>query len=142
LLTLKACWHQKLPTATAQLLPLPAFLPWHLSCRVAIFLLQALLLYHYCSSMPRSSAPKVSFRRALRLTLRSSRICSMLYEQSRDYSAIRLDRVKEEEEDVVAGPRCQRRGVEGEVSKARCRRRGVEGEVSRVRVSGSKVSVW
>jgi hypothetical protein len=31
----------------------------------------------------------------------------MLYEQSRDYSAIRLDRVKEEEEeDVVAGPRC------------------------------------
>jgi hypothetical protein len=30
----------------------------------------------------------------------------MLYEQSRDYSAIRLDRVKEEEEDVVAVARC------------------------------------
>jgi hypothetical protein len=45
----------------------------------------------------------------------------MLYEQSRDYSAIRLDRVKEEEEeeDVVAGARCRRRGVRCEVSRAR-----------------------
>jgi hypothetical protein len=31
--------------------------------------------------------------------------------------AIRLDRVEKEEE-VVAGARCQRRGVEGEVSEA------------------------
>jgi hypothetical protein len=53
----------------------------------------------------------------------------MLYEQSRDYSAIRLDRVKEEEEeDVVAGARCQRRGVESEVSRVRCRGRGCPGQ--------------
>ena len=81
----------------------------NLACRVTIFLLQALLLYHHCSRMPRSSALKVSFRRALRLTLRPSRICSMLY---------RLDRVKEEgegeEEDIVAEARCRRRGVKGE----------------------------
>ena len=47
----------------------------------------------------------------------------MLYEQSGDYSAIRLNRVKEEEEQedvVVAGARCRRRGVEGEVLRARC----------------------
>ena len=63
----------------------------------------------------------------------------MLYEQSRDYSAIRLDRVKEEEEEDVAGARCRRRGVEGEVSKARCRRRGVKDEVSKARCRGRGV---
>jgi hypothetical protein len=42
-------------------------------------------------------------------------------EEAALYSAIRLDRVKEEEDVVVAGARCQRRGVEGE---------GVGGEVS------------
>jgi hypothetical protein len=38
-------WHQKLRTATTQLSPLTS------SCRVAIFLLQALLLYHHFTHM-------------------------------------------------------------------------------------------
>jgi hypothetical protein len=44
-------------------------------------------------------------------------------EEAALYSAIRLNRVKEEDV-VVAG-----RGVEGEVSRARCQGRGVKGEV-------------
>jgi hypothetical protein len=66
----------------------------------------------------------------------------MLYEQSRDYSAIRLDRVKEEEEkeeeNIIAGASCQRRGVEGEILRVRCRRRDVKGEVSRARMSKAR----